>query len=206
MSGDIITIAFEPELGLSSLHKSVSEHLQCHSSQIHLFSLSEEKMEEEREWFPLDDEVVGVLIKDPLIEIECIYIERFGKYMTHENYLRYQFRIKIFDKIYSKSLFYCPKQNIICPISAFRILNPPSRGYLRALINKMELSRSVSGLENKSNKKYETFREFVKFMKVPESLIDSVTDLINRLWLKIPFENHLISKSLLNTSVTISSM
>lgn len=175
LSGEMISVSFDPELGLSSIYQSIAKQMNCHSSQIHLFSLMHEKKEEEKSWIPSDNEIVGILIKDPVIEIESVCTGVFGTMWTHIRYKQYLFCVKIFENIYKKSFFYCPVNDTFHPTSSFYIMNPPNRGFL-------------PGLKQKSDKMYHTFREFVEAMKVPELLIDSVTNMIEDRWQIIKFE------------------
>ena len=122
-----------------------------------------------------DTSIAISVYPDPVIEIESVCTGVFGTMWTHIRYKQYLFCVKIFENIYKKSFFYCPVNDTFHPTSSFYIMNPPNRGFL-------------PGLKQKSDKMYHTFREFVEAMKVPELLIDSVTNMIEDRWQIIKFE------------------
>ena len=81
LSGEMISVSFDPELGLSSIYQSIAKQMNCHSSQIHLFSLMHEKKEEEKSWIPSDNEIVGILIKILSLKLKVyvlVFLEQCG--------------------------------------------------------------------------------------------------------------------------------
>jgi len=178
MSGDIITISFDPELGISSIHKEIANIMNCRPDQIHIFPLINKEntdLTEEKSWIPSQDEIVGVLVKELAIEIENICNGVFGTMWAHKRYKQYTFRVKVFDKIYSKSFFYSSETDRCHPTSAFTVLTPPNKRFL-------------PGLQEKSDKYYHTFHDFVKLMKVPDFLVETVSEMIEDRWKIIKFE------------------
>ncbi len=199
ISGDILPMSFDPsnESSLSIISNELSEKLYCHPSQIHFFHLSDDDNKQDSTFVPSPDELVGVFIKDPEITVFTSPGETYGEKYYHVRYIRYIFRITVFETIYSKDLFYCPSTNSIYPHSSFYVNSRPPRGYLPAVEKKFGDEFKV----------YQNFREFVEDIpKLPSYLYDRVTELIEDRWSIIQLENQINKIIPSNGGVRIISM
>lgn len=203
ISGDILPMSYDPsnQSSLSIISKELSEKLYCHPSQIHFFHLSNQDDDDNKDsdssFVPEPDELVGVFIKDPEITVFTSPGETYGEKYYHIRYIRYIFRVTVFETIYSKDLFYCPSTNSIYPLSSFYVTKAPRRGFLPAVEKKLGDKFKV----------YETFREFVESIKeLPSYLYDRVTEMIEDRWSIIQLENQINKIIPSNGGVRIISM
>ena len=185
MSGDIITLQFDPDHQepLSLVHQQLAQQMNCHPSQIQLLSLAEEKEKEKENsesFIPSPDELVGLLISDPLVTVETIIEAVLGTLWTHQRYIKYKICVTVFDMIYSISFYYSRKNNLFHPLSAFRVIQPPRRGFL-------------PGIEKKSDIIYNNSQEIVDKMNLPESVMGVVSDLVQNCWLEIQTDTKTIN-------------
>lgn len=182
ISGDIIPMSYDPsnDSSLSIISNELSEKLYCHPSQIHFFHLSDDDHKQNSTFVPSTDELVGVFIKDPEISVFTSPGEKYGEKYYHVRYIRYIFRVSVFETIYSKELFYCPSTNSIYPRSSFYVNSKTPKGFLPAVEKKCGDKFKV----------YQNFREFVEHIpKLPSYLYDRVTELIEDRWTIIQHEN-----------------
>ncbi len=198
VSGEILTLSFDSDKGLSCIQQTIAEQMNCHPSQVYLFPLTGEKEDNEVEakesdvaWIPSTDELVGVLITDPLIAIECIRVKDFGTLHTYIRYIKYKFSVKVFDQIYSTSFYYACDKRIFYPLSScHEYARTPSRRFL-------------PGIEIRSNEIYDNFSDIVTKMKLPESLVDHVIEKVqDPLWV-IQFESINDIKNRLQAGISI---
>jgi hypothetical protein len=187
ISGDIIPMSYDPsnDSSLSIISNELSEKLYCHPSQIHFFHLSnqdDENKDSDSSFVPSPEELVGVFIKDPEITVFTSPGENYGEKYYHVRYIRYIFRVSVFETIYSKELFYCPSTNSIYPRSSFYVNSKTPRGFLPAVEKKFGDEFKV----------YHNFREFVEHIpKLPSYLYDRVTEMIEDHWCIIQLENQI---------------
>jgi len=185
ISGHMIEMLYDPsnEFSLSIIFKELSEKLNCHPSQIHLFRLSDDDNKEvDPSFVPSPDETVCVLIKDPEISVFSEPGENYGEMYYHNRYVRYIFRVNVFETIYSGQFFYSPSTNQIYPYHSFYVTKAPRRGFLPAVQKKLGDKFKV----------YQTFREFVESIKdLPCYLYDRVTEMVEDRWSIIHFENQI---------------
>ena len=184
ISGDIIPMSYDPSnnSSLSIIFNELSEKLYCHPSQIHFFHLSDDDNKQDSLFVPSPDELVGIFIKDPEISVFTSPGEKYGEMHYHVKYIRYIFRVSVFETIYSKELFYCPSTNSIYPRSSFYVNSKPPKGFLPAVEKKFGDEFKV----------YQNFREFVEHIpKLPSYLYDSVTEMIEDRWSIIQLENQI---------------
>jgi hypothetical protein len=200
LSGDMIEMSYDPsnESSLSIISKELSEKLNCHPSQIHLFHLSDDdNKNSDSSFVPSPDELVGVLIKEPEIIVFTSPGEKYGEMYYHVRYIRYIFRVSVFGTIYSGQFFYSPSTNQIHPYHSFYVTKAPRRGFLPAVEKKI----------GDKFKTYNTFREFVEDINdLPSYLYDRVTEMIEDRWTIIKFENQINQIIPSNSGVDIIPM
>jgi hypothetical protein len=185
MTGDICEMSFDPsnDSSLSMICDELSEKLNCHPTQVHLFHLSEEEENKEKSFIPSPDELVGVFIKDPIIYLFSLRLGEYYEESLNTSYIGYLFRVEVFGNRYENLFFYHSSTKRIHPCNIFSLVKSSNKGFLPGIVKYEDII-------------YESFEEFVKsFKNLPNYLYDLVTEMIEDRWSIIRFENevnHLI--------------